>query len=424
MDRREGRANSEAAAWIPAAPTGPTIPRRQLVALFLYSLVIWSLGNGILPLLPLFARDLGATDVVVGLYLAVSYSAIALGTVVAGWLADRLGHRRTMMLLVGLLAPPSVAATGFVTDVAQLAGLTCLVWYLGGMGLGLTNILGGLSSGPKERGRVLGALALAAPVGSVLGGLSVGTIADALGFSRMWFLLGGLWLLSPLAGLFVHDMPQGSPTRAHGPPRVRLALNRAFAILLLCSLLAAIGSFIGSLGRSLAMQDLAFSNEEITSTVAVSGLVTLPFPPILGILSDRLGRVRFLGLCFAAGIAGLLVYGAASSLWSFWVAASLLAFVAYVSPGVGSALVVDLVDRPSLGRGLALFGATGWTGGVLGFAFGGLAFDRLGNADAFALGALLVAVALALLVPVALAVRSRQAAGSAPSPPVADPRKD
>ena len=74
-------------------PSPSRIEGRQLLALFGYSLVVWALGNGVLPLLPVFALDLGATKFTTGLYLASSYAAIAAGTLVAGWISDRFGHR-------------------------------------------------------------------------------------------------------------------------------------------------------------------------------------------------------------------------------------------------------------------------------------------------------------------------------------------
>jgi MFS family permease len=191
-------------------------------------------------------------------------------------------------------------------------------------------------------------------------------------------------------------------------------------ILLASGVLGAFGSFIGAFGRSLVMR-ADFSNEAITSTVAVSGLVTLPFPILLGYLSDRFGRLRFLALCYASGIAGLLVYSGASLLWQFWAASGLVAFVSYVATAVGSALVVDLVDRPSLGRGLALFSAMGWTGGILGFAVGGYLFTAIGYADGFLVGAGLLTAALVLLLPISRSNRARR--GDARSSAASVPRK-
>ncbi len=396
--------------------------RRQLAVLFVYSLVIWTIGNAVLPLLPLFAGSLGADYLHTGLYLAAAYASIAAGTTLAGWLSDRKGHRKAMMLLAGLAGSPFVLATALVQTFPELVVLTCVVWWLGGMAIALTNIVGGLSAGPGERGRVLGVLALAAPVGSVIGGLSIGSIADALGFSRMWIPLGLLWLVCPAVGLFVREVPGPSPPRDQPKAARGRIFTPAFLVLLACGISAATGSFIGSLGRSLLMQGLKFTDADITSTVLASGLVTLPFPVALGTLSDRVGRLRFIGLCYMAGVAGLVVYASATSLWAFWTAASLLAFVSYVSPGVSSALVVDLVDRPAIGRGLSVFSATGWVGAVIGFGGGGLAFERLGYARGFLVGALLVVVAMALLAPIAWLIRTH--AARAPPIPDLEPRKE
>jgi MFS family permease len=258
---------------------------------------------------------------------------------------------------------------------------------------------------------VLGILAFTAPLGSVIGGLGIGFLADTMGFTGMWIVVGLAWLVCPAAGLFVQEVaasPETAAVRAAGSRGLR---TMAFAILLACGVLGAFGTFLGGFGRSLVMRT-GFSNTEITSTVAVSGVVTLPFPILLGYLSDRFGRLRFLGLCYLLGAAGLLVYSGASVLWQFWAGSALVAFVSYVSTGVGSALVVDLVDRGAVSRGLALFSATGWIGGILGFAAGGVLFETIGYAKGFLVGAALLAAALVLLVPIARSVRARHVPNS------------
>lgn len=397
------------------------LPTRQLAVLFAYSLVNWSTGNGLLPLLPKFASSLGALDWEIGIYLGASYLCIALGTVSAGWLADRLGRRRPLMILVALGIPPLLLVMSQVDAFWEAAVLTAAIWWLAGMALTLASILAGLGAASDQRGRVLGFLAVAAPAGSVIGGLGIGVLADALGFSRMWLALAALYLLCPAVGLLVRDVTPPTKAAVRRSPRAVGAWSTAFAVLLVVGVLAAFGSFIGALGRSLAMH--AFKNSEITSTVAVSGIVTLPFPFLVGFLSDRLGRLRFLALCYGAGVAGLVAYAASSVLWQFWVASALLAFVSYVSTGVGSALVVDLVPRESVGRGLALFSATGWAGGILGFLIGGYLFPVLGFATTFFVGAALVAVAIALLPPIGAAMRSASRSRGPVRPPDAGARK-
>lgn len=378
------------------------MPRGQLAVLFAYSLVPWTIGNGMLPILPRYAGGLGADDTLIGIFLGVSYAAIALGTVVAGWVADRVGHHRALMVLAGLATLPFFLLTSQITDFWQAVAVIAFIWWLGGMSLTLAIIVAGLRAGPEERGRVQGVLAAAGPAGSVLGGLAVGVLADALGFSALWIVLGLLYLLCPATGALARDVPEGGPRPRQAASESGI-WSAAFLILLASALLGAAGAFMGQLGRSLAMQD--FSNADITSTVTVSGLATLPFPFLLGFLSDRLGRLRFLALCYAAGIAGLLVYVGSTQLWQFWLATALVWFVAYVAGGVGSALVVDIVNRPSMGRGLALFSMTGWAGGILGFAAGGYVFGRMGYAGGFLVGVLLLVIATLLLLPIAFAMR-------------------
>ena len=67
---------------------------------------------------------------------------------------------------------------------------------------------------------------------------------------------------------------------------------------------------------------------------------------------------------------------------------------------VGNALVTDLVPHPSLGKGLALFSATSWVGGVIGFALGGILLQSLDLVITCRIAASLGLVAVGLLIPI------------------------
>ncbi len=395
-----------------AAPTegaaATTSFRRQILLLFGYALVTWSIGNGLLPLLPIVASDLGADTFLIGIYLAASYVALAAGTVAAGVLADRYGHEKELMIGCAFAGAPVILLVSQASALWQLAVLTASAWCVAGMGVTLTTIEVGLHAPARERGGVFGFLALAAPLGSVVGGLGVGALADAVGYSDMWIVLGLAYLLCPLLAFFLQGTPRTPRAIVAPAPIETLRWTLPFLLLILCGVLGAFGSFIGGLGRTYAMQN-AFDAVEITSTVAVSGVVALPFALLMGRLSDRRGRLPFMGLCYAAGTLGLLVYSVAVSLPSFWLAASLVAFISYVSTGVGSALVVDLVDRPSVGRGLAYFGTTGWIGAILAFTVGAVVFPNFPLAAGFGLGAIASVAGLVLIAAIAATRHARKA---------------
>jgi MFS family permease len=97
---------------------------------------------------------------------------------------------------------------------------------------------------------------------------------------------------------------------------------------------------------------------------------------------------------------GLLVLAVSVTLWNFWLVASLLSVLSYVSMGVGAALVTDLVPQEALGRSMSLFNATAWMGGIIGFAGTGYAIQILGLRSTFVMVACLPVIAILLLIPI------------------------
>jgi len=380
--------------------------KKQLFALFLCSLVPWTAGNGLFPLLPVYAAQVGAAPAVAGYYLSFSYLALATGTVVAGWLSDKLQRRKTFLIVAGVVSIPAIWLMGQATNIWHLAALTATVWFSGGMTLTLISILAGLFAEKTERGKVFGILSLTGALGSLLGGLTTGPVADRWGYPTMFAVVSLFVILWPLTGLLVEDKVmagvRGGEASTAGE---RPGLGRSFFLLFLLNIVASIAYSVGVMGRSLAMNNLGFAAAAITSTGAIGGAVTLPLPPLIGWLSDRVDRKRFLALCYLAGTVGLLVLAVSVSLWHFWVVVSLLSVLAWISSGVGSALVADLVPQESLGKGISLFSATAWVGGIIGFAGTGHAVQTLGMISTFIVGAFLPLIAIVLLIPIRQAGR-------------------
>jgi MFS family permease len=383
--------------------------RKQLSALFLCSLVPWIVGNGLIPLLPVYATQLGAKPVVVGYYLAFSYLALALGTIVAGGISDRLQRRKTLLIAAGIASIPVMWLMSRATDVWYLAVPTAMVWFCGGMGLSLVSILTGLFAREAERGKIFGVLSLTSALGMLIGGLTMGPIADRWGYPTLFVVVAFFFVLWPLTGSFLEDkVVNRIPRDEESTLGVTPKLGGGFFLLLLASIAAGIAGFMGILGISLTMNQLGFVSAAISGTAAVGGAVTLPFLPLMGWLSDRLGRKRLMVFCYLAGTVGLLVLSVSVSLWHFWTAAALLYMFTFASRGVGSALVTDLVSQESLGVGISLFEATRWVGGIIGFTTTGYTVQNLGPAFTFILGVCLSLIAVILLIPIRQARRKER----------------
>jgi MFS family permease len=278
------------------------------------------------------------------------------------------------------------------------------------MGFTLLGILTGLFAKQAERGKVFGILALTSTLGALIGGLTTGPIADRWGYPTMFAALSLFWSLLPLTALLLEDKVVAR-VRDEGasPSREKPGLGGGLYLLLLASLTVGLAQFVANLGRSLAMNDLGFSAAAISSTGAVGAALALPLPVLVGWLSDRVGRVRLLIFGYVACTMGLLVLAVATSLWHFWLALALLN-VLYAARSVGSALVMDLAPKESLGRGLSLFSATTSVGGIIGFAGTGYAVQSLGMASALRLGAFLPLIATAVLIPIRQVGREKRSA--------------
>jgi MFS family permease len=372
--------------------------RKQLYALFLCSLAPRTIGAGLLPLLPVHAGRLGAEPALVGAYLAFSFLALTVGTLVAGWLSDRTQRRKALLILSGIILVPALWLMGQATNTGQLTLLTAIVWFLGGMELTLISILAGLFAAETERGRVFGLLALTAALGGLIGGLTAGPIAERLGYPALFGVLALFGGLLPLTGLALEDKP-AAPRSEIATTQKRAPLGAGFYLLLLASTVAGIAFYVGTLGTSLAMDQRGFLAGAISSTAAVSGLVTLPLTPLLGWLSDRMSRKLLLALCYLAGAIGLWWLATSGVLWHFWAVSSLLSILFYGGMTVGTALATDLVPGESLGKGISTFSTTTWIGGVVGFGLGGTAIQTFGMNTTLIAGALALLVAMILLIP-------------------------
>jgi MFS family permease len=294
---------------------------------------------------------------------------------------------------------PAIWLMGRATNMWYLTAFSVTWYFLAGLAIALISILTGLLAEESERGRVFSILALTSPMGALIGGFATGPIADRWGYPTMFAVLSLFGVLWPLTGLLLKDKVV-APVQ-HGDTVIvaeKPGLGGGFYLLFVASLAASVVTFVFMMGRSLAMNDLGLAAAAISSAAAIGGAATLPLPPLVGWLSDRAGRRRFLALGYLAGTVGLLCLAVSVSLWHFWVVSFLVSIVMPVNMGVGSALTTDLVPRESVGRGISLFSATNWVGGVIGYAGAGYAIQHVGLTATFVIGASLPLMAIVLLI--------------------------
>jgi DHA1 family multidrug resistance protein-like MFS transporter len=178
----------------------------ELVAIVGFTVVI--------PILPLYVRELGAeSERQVRIWSGVIFSAHAVTMAIFGpiWgaLSDRFG-RKVMVERAMFGGSIVMALMGFAHSPLQLALLRALQGSLTGTVTAATALVA--TSAPHERaGYALGTLQMAIYAGASAGPLVGGVVADALGFRAAFLVTGALLLIAGLGVLvFVKEPSKAS----------------------------------------------------------------------------------------------------------------------------------------------------------------------------------------------------------------------
>jgi MFS family permease len=380
-----------------------SMDRRQLFTICICFGMMLFVATMTVGIMPVYVVRLGADAAATGLYLAFNFFGVTAGNIIGGWLTDRIGKRKRVVVVSYLIWIP---ATLLLTQAASVAGLilvTGLMWLPGGVVVAALNSILGLSAGQHERGRVFGWVALATGVGGLIGGLTGGPIAEQWGFPVLFIIMTaivGLMLLISLTIRDVETTPQAAlkAQAASGNTTVKqAAVGSLVYMLLAANFFARLGPTASDLGRPLVMLHLNMNAVDVSSAIAFSSAVTLPLPLILGWLSDRVGRKRLLIVFYGLAAVGILLLRSASLPWHFWLSAALVNTI-NSSGGVGQAYIADLSDASSIGRSLSLFTSSQFIASMIGLGGAGYVMQGIGIENTLLLGVSSLVIAILILL--------------------------
>jgi DHA1 family solute carrier family 18 vesicular amine transporter 1/2 len=246
----------------------------------------------LVPLLPRYARDLDLNPMKVGILFGSYAVALLLATFPVAVLTDRYGRRTPMLWgLAGLAATTLVFAVSkqywLLVLARSLQGIAGAATWLPGMALLADHF-------PSEgRGRAMGTAFAAANLGVLLGPPLSGLLDQHLGPSAPFLLGAGLVALDAAGRVFL--LPEVEPVRGPRLPFRQLLSN---PIIRLFAGAMALGSALWGLLESTLPLDLdhrfALSPALIGLCFAAMALAHTFTSPLMGQLSDRIGRVKVL----------------------------------------------------------------------------------------------------------------------------------
>jgi MFS family permease len=356
----------------------------------------------VLPLLPLYARELGAGPFTIGVLVA----GFAFGQLTTsprwGRLSDRIGRRP--VIIIGQCFSAMAFLIFAASDSIWLLLLSRLAQGAGGGTLSAAHAYVADAVEPRLRANALGWITAATSAGVMIGP-AIGSLSVRLGTAAPGIIAAGFCVLNVLFAL--RWLPETRVVAADAPRPPRLPLRRSiYAVLrqpmstvhsLIWIYAAGIMSFMAVAGMmALYLSDrFGITMETIGAFYVLTGTVSVVMRAlILGILVHQFGEFRVMRIGAAALTAGMLLPLLATDIWQFAMAIILIPTgTALLFPSTTS-LISRFSDPEHMGHVLGVQQAFGATGRLLAPIWAGAAYQHLGPRAPFLISACLLFVTL------------------------------
>jgi len=373
---------------------------RNVLALGVVSLLTDVSSEMIYPLLPLFLTSvLGAGQTFVGLVEGVAESAASLTKLFSGWLSDRLGRRKGLVVAGYTLSTVSRPLVAF----ALAPWHVLAVRFSDRLGKGLRtsprDALIAVSTDPAVRGRAFGFHRSMDHLGAIAGPLLAFGLLAMLGERlRTIFLLAAIPGLLSIVVLvaWVREIRPEAILSSAEPRHLRHSDGQLRLFLLVVALFTMGNSSDAFLLLRARDTGLAVAHLPLLWTFhhVVKAATGMPG----GILSDLKGRR---GTIIAGWIVYALAYlgfGAATQPWQIWALFAFYGLYFGLTEGAERALIADLVPSE---RQASAFGLYHFCVGIVALPSSllmGYLYEQLGARVAFTFGAMLAGLAALLLL--------------------------
>jgi DHA1 family multidrug resistance protein-like MFS transporter len=330
---------------------------RPRAALFGIVAAVFVSGTGIgslLPILPLFLRERGASYSFVGVIVGAALVAQAVGQWPAGWLAERVGRRE--MMVAGLLI---AAAASLMFLLPLPVEWLVVVRFIQGLGFAAAAPAEVAAVAdvvpPEELGRAYGWVAAARQSGLIVGP-AIGGLLAVFGRWTVFAVTGAALAAAALvAGLALARSVRSAPAEI-GIGRVLLRSGRVgVALRAMVTLAVGLGLLIGiyDVIWSLYMRAIGASDFVIGLSFTLFALPLVIATPFAGWASDRWDR-RWLAFgSVALGSAMALIYPSLSSIPIVMIVGALEATLwAFTEPSMNSFLMDAVPARRGEAQGV------------------------------------------------------------------------
>jgi DHA1 family solute carrier family 18 vesicular amine transporter 1/2 len=350
------------------------------------------------PVLPDFARRLGASASMIGFVFASFGITLLAVSVPMGAISDRIGRKAP--LVIGMLA--LAASTMMFANAASLAALFAARMVQGAAD-GVTWVVGFALIAdryrPEERGRVMGYVMSGTSLGIMVGPSLGGWLYEAGGVALPFQVVSVIALICAAGFAMLEPRPRGE----RGPAPSIWAVMRVTPVTVCAAIVVLTGATVAMLEPVLPLffdRRFGFTPAQIGMLFGVAAVASTLMPLLYGPMIGRWGarRLTLTGLVLTA--AWMPVMAAATSFSTAlaiivvqWIAIALI-----VTPSLAyMAEVTAFAGGDAYGVGYGIYNTAWGVGLLVGPALGGWLFERVGFA-ALATGWAIVVIASTLAI--------------------------
>ncbi|WP_438480424.1 MFS transporter [Oleiharenicola lentus] len=346
--------------------------------------------------LPALQQDFGITNVLLGLLGSVFLWSYAIGSPLAGNLADRFS--RSKMVIGSLIAWSTVTALmGLAAGYPMLLVLRIALGVTECLFLPAAVALIASYHGPETRARAMSFIQIGANSGMVVGGSVAGYFADHYGWRVGFFVLGGAGIALALFSRTL--LPASAPRSATSarPASFTDAVNYilrvpSFYVLLGESMLSGVGMWIFFTWLPLYFRE-TFSMP--MSAAGFAGTIMLQMWLVVGVLaggwlSDRVAahaphrRMLLYACCYLLGAPCLLLFLGQPSFTVVAVGVSVFSFMRGLANANDNPTQCEIVPPEYRSTGVGLMNAVATAAGGCGVLMAGILKREVGLGGIFA----------------------------------------
>ena len=350
-----------------------------------------------LALIPVFMKEFNLSLGFIGIAVMIPILFEALATIPAGFLADKLGYSRQIILSLGLTATAAVLMTQasnvyFVILSLSLLALSTTIYHPPAYGA-VSQMF------QAERNRALGIHGAGGTLGWALGPLSVGVLLEFAG----WRLVYLLWVPPTLVCIFLLVRMRLPDTKTfarteRGGEGLRSMFTIAFSTVLVMIAINSVGrQMVSTLMSPYIVLMRGFSVQTASYIIGLIALTGIVAAPVGGFIADKIGEKKWLTLTMTSSLLLLVGFTNVRTVEGLYLLGILYGYAVHSGMAAHAALVSHFTPTTKRGLGYALYFLPSYIAGAVAPAIGTAFAEFYGMWSSFLLAATLLLTGIMLL---------------------------